>query len=102
MEKFNDFSRPLSVFQVLFKANLIFMDFARHPVYSSTFQACANPVLPNFYPSHMTPVTMMHFQAEVENCVAPNQLTSEKRADLDLLCFQNRIFSVFRTGYIPV
>ena len=29
---------PLSVFQVLLKANLIFS-----PVYSRTFQACANP-----------------------------------------------------------
>ena len=42
MVKFKAFSRPLSVFQVLFKANLIFKDFSR-PVYSSTFQACANP-----------------------------------------------------------
>ena len=37
--KFKDFSRPWSVFQVLFKANIIFKD---SPVYSSTFQACAN------------------------------------------------------------
>ena len=37
MVKFKDFSRPLSVFQVLLKADLIFKDF------SSTFQACANP-----------------------------------------------------------
>ena len=29
MVKFKDFSRPLSVFQVLFKANLIFKDFSR-------------------------------------------------------------------------
>ena len=35
MVKFKDFSRPLSVFQVLFKANLIFMDFSR---LSSTFK----------------------------------------------------------------
>ena len=41
MVKFKDFSRPLSVFQVLFKANLIFKDFQDSPVYSSTFQACA-------------------------------------------------------------
>ena len=45
MVKFKDFSRLLSVFPVLFKANSIFMDFLDIPVYSSTFQACANPVL---------------------------------------------------------
>ena len=37
---------PLSVFQLLFKANLIFKDFSNSPVYSSTFQACANPEQP--------------------------------------------------------
>ena len=42
MVEFKDFSRPLSVFQVLFKANFIFKDFQDSPVYSSTFQACAN------------------------------------------------------------
>ena len=35
---------PLSDFQVLFKVNVIFKDFQDSPVYSSTFQACANPV----------------------------------------------------------
>ena len=44
MLKFKDFSRPLSVFQVLFKANLTFTTFQDSPVYSSTFQAAANPV----------------------------------------------------------
>ena len=34
---------PLSVFQVLLKANFIFKDIQDSPVYSSTFQACANP-----------------------------------------------------------
>ena len=43
MVKFKDFSRPLSVFPVLFKVNLIFKDFQDSPVYSSTFQACADP-----------------------------------------------------------
>ena len=43
MVKFKDFTRLLSVFQVLFKANFIFKDFQNSPVYSSTFQACANP-----------------------------------------------------------
>ena len=37
-------SRPLSVFQVLFKANLIFKDFSRQSCIFNTFQACANPV----------------------------------------------------------
>ena len=41
--KFKDFSRPLSVFQVLFKANLFSRTFQDSTVYSSTFQACANP-----------------------------------------------------------
>ena len=40
MVKFKDFSRPLSAFQgkVLFSRT-----FQDSPVYSSTFQACANP-----------------------------------------------------------
>ena len=46
MAKFKDFSRPLSVFQVLFKANFIFKDFQDSPVYSSTFQACVDPAGP--------------------------------------------------------
>ena len=40
--KSKDFSRPLCVFQVLFKAILIFKDFQDSLVYSSTFQVCAN------------------------------------------------------------
>ena len=44
MVKFKDFSRPLSDFPVLFKADLFFKDFSRSPLNSSTFQACANPV----------------------------------------------------------
>ena len=43
MVKLKDFSKPLSVFQVLFKANLFLMTFQDSHVYSSTFQACANP-----------------------------------------------------------
>ena len=42
-EEFRDFSRPLSDFPVLFKADLIFKDFQESPLNSSTFQACANP-----------------------------------------------------------
>ena len=48
MVKFKDFSRPLSVFPVLFKANLTFKDFQDSLKFSSTFQACANPVMSNF------------------------------------------------------
>ena len=40
-----DFSRLLSGFPVLLKADLIFKDFSRSLLNSSTFQACANPVL---------------------------------------------------------
>ena len=43
MVKFIDFSRPSIDFQVLYKANLLFKD-CPVPVYSSTFQACTNPV----------------------------------------------------------
>ena len=32
-----------SVFQVLFRSNLIFNDFQDSPIYSSTFQVCVNP-----------------------------------------------------------
>ena len=44
MVKFKDFLRPLSVFQVFFKANFILRTFQDNPVYSSIFQACAIPV----------------------------------------------------------
>ena len=43
MVKFKDFYRPLSVFQVLFMANLFSRTFQDSPVYSSTFQACVHP-----------------------------------------------------------
>ena len=46
MVKFKDFSRPLSVFQVLFKANLIFKDFSRQSCIfkylSSLCEPCCN------------------------------------------------------------
>ena len=38
--EFKDFS---SDFPVLFKADLIFKNFSRKPLNSSTFQACSNP-----------------------------------------------------------
>ena len=44
MVKSKDFLRPLSVYQILFDANIIFKDFQDSPEYSSTFQACVNPV----------------------------------------------------------
>ena len=44
MIKFKDFPRPLSVFQVLFKANLIFKDFSRQSCifkyFSSLCESC--------------------------------------------------------------
>ena len=46
--EFKDFSRLLSDFPVLFKADLISMTFQESPLNSSTFQACANPVTMNF------------------------------------------------------
>ena len=49
MVKFKDFSRPLSVFQVLFKVILFSRTFQDSPVYSSTFQACANPAQLEIY-----------------------------------------------------
>ena len=54
MVKFKDFSRPLSVFQVLFKANLIFKDLQDSPVYSSTFQACT--VLAQHWPHKLNTI----------------------------------------------
>ena len=44
--EFKDFSRLLSDFLVLFTAVLIFKDFQESPLNSSTFQACANPDMP--------------------------------------------------------
>ena len=45
MVKSKDFSRPLSVYQFLFKANYIFRDFSRQSSILCTFQAFANPGL---------------------------------------------------------
>ena len=39
------FSRPMANFPALFKANLVFKYFQDSPSFSSTFQACANPVI---------------------------------------------------------
>ena len=44
MVKFKDFSKPLSAFQILFKANLIFKDFTRQSCIFRYFKDCANPV----------------------------------------------------------
>ena len=47
MVKFKDFSRPLSVFFKYFSRQILFSrTFQDSPVYSSTFQACANPAIP--------------------------------------------------------
>ena len=41
--KIQEFSRTLSDFQVLFKQFQFSRTFQDRPIYSSTFQACANP-----------------------------------------------------------
>ena len=46
MIKFKDFSRPLSVFQVLFKANLIFEDFSRQSCIFKYFSSLCEPWSP--------------------------------------------------------
>ena len=43
MVKFKDVSRPLSVFQVLFKANLIFKDFSRQSCIFKYFSSLCEP-----------------------------------------------------------
>ena len=43
MVKFKDFSRPLSVFQVLFKANFIFKDFSRQSCIFKYFSSLCEP-----------------------------------------------------------
>ena len=45
IEEFKDFSRPLSDFTVLFKADLIFKDFSRKPSKFMYFSSLCNPVL---------------------------------------------------------
>ena len=43
MVKFKDFSRPLSVFSVLSKANLIFEDFSRQSCIFKYFSSLCDP-----------------------------------------------------------
>ena len=43
MVKFKEFSRPLSVFQVLFKANFIFKDFSRQSCIFKYFSSLCEP-----------------------------------------------------------
>ena len=45
IEEFKDFSRPLSDFPVLFKADLIFKDFSRKPSKFKYFSSMWNPGL---------------------------------------------------------
>ena len=51
MVKFKDFSRSLSVFQVLFKADFIFKDFSRQSCifkyFSSLCEPCDCPIIDN-------------------------------------------------------
>ena len=71
MVKFKDFSRPLSVFQVLFVANFIFKDFSRQSVYSSTFQACVNPENKHFLNvAPLAPIRFSSIQHLVEEEIA--------------------------------
>ena len=68
--EFKDFSRLLSDFPVLFKADLIFKDFSRKPYKFSTFQGCTNPVkdfhcfLSVLSPMHEPPIVT--YPAELE------------------------------------
>ena len=45
MEEFKDFSRPLSYFPVLFKADLIFKDFSRKPSKFKYFSSLCEPCI---------------------------------------------------------
>ena len=47
MVKFKDFSRPLTVFQVLIKANFIFKDFSRQSCKFEYFSSLNEPYIPN-------------------------------------------------------
>ena len=42
------------------------------------------------------------FTSQLENSVDPDQLASEKPADLDLHCFQNRIMDTCRFSMVEV
>ena len=43
-------------------------------------------------PENFLPCNMYAFTSKFENSVDPNQLASQKPADLDLHCFQNRVY----------
>ena len=47
---------------------------------------------PNFFPNLTCLIPFISMLLHVENSVDPDQLASEKPADLDLHCFQNRIY----------
>ena len=59
MVKFKDFSRPLSVFQVLFEANLVFKDFSR--------QSC----IFKYFSSLCQPCETQHSWVKVQNSLNP-------------------------------
>ena len=52
MVKFKDFSRPLSVFQLLFKAILIFKDFSRQSCIFKYFSSLCEPCKGQIQPPH--------------------------------------------------
>ena len=59
--EFKDFSRLLSDFPVLFKADLISRTFQESPLNSSTFQACAKPGFSTVLPTGASPMfTVCH------------------------------------------
>ena len=49
-------------------------------------------LFPNFYPIHFKDSSYYMYLQVVENSVDPDQLASEKPADQDLHCFQNRLY----------
>ena len=57
--EFKDFSRLLSDFPVLFKADFIFKDFQGRSLNSSTFHACASPADPFFTDIHLLPSSLI-------------------------------------------
>ena len=61
MVKLNDFSRPLSVFKYFSRQILFSRTFQYSPVYSSTFQACANPVVTGakYWPAPVVMVSLL-------------------------------------------
>ena len=56
MVKFKDFLRPLSVFKVLFKANLIYKDFSRQSCIFKYFSSLCEPCMHIFFSNSNYPL----------------------------------------------